>query len=33
MKMPEPEQAILDQLPELYRRLIKLLGKDCLVTT
>ncbi|MBT5186028.1 MAG: FAD-binding protein, partial [Kordiimonadaceae bacterium] len=33
MKMPEPEQAILDQLPELHRRLSNLLGEDGLVTT
>ncbi len=33
MKMPAPEQAILEQLPELIRQLTKLLGKDGLVTS
>lgn len=33
MKMPEPEQAILDQLPELSRRLRELLGDQAIVTS
>ena len=33
MKMPEPEQAILDQLPELTRRLKDLLGDQGIVTS
>ncbi len=33
MKMPKPEQSILDQLPELTKRLTSLLGQEGIVTS
>ncbi|MCB2092713.1 MAG: FAD-binding protein, partial [Alphaproteobacteria bacterium] len=33
MKMPDPEKEILDKLPELTRRLVRLLGKQAVISS